>query len=339
MVKLASVVVAVLLASTGCLSPLASPHAKKLVPAQIVPSRPLTPVPTPASPLVGVYEPAAPNGWSQIAQFADATQVHPKIVAYYSSWNSPFNSSFARAAWQHHAFALVQLQPNDVTLTSIANGGSDAYLRSYARDVVAFGHPVILSFGHEMNGDWYSWGYGHASPAAFVAAWRHIVRLFRAAGAGNVTWLWTVNSVGGASSALRQWWPGSAWVNWTGIDGYFYGPADTFDSVLGSTIADIRAISDAPLLIAETAVGTTTDRESQIDGLLAGIHDEHLAGVIWFDVAQHDGLYHQNWRLEDDPAALAAFTKAVAAHMAKPTKGKPGPKTSAHDTDRSDPHG
>jgi len=66
------------------------------------------------------------------------------------------------------------------------------YLRSYADAVIAFGHPVILSFGHEMNGTWYSWGYGHPPPATFVAAWRHIVRIFRAAGAANVTWLWTV---------------------------------------------------------------------------------------------------------------------------------------------------
>ncbi|MGH3263966.1 MAG: glycoside hydrolase family 26 protein [Trebonia sp.] len=322
MVKLAAMGVAVSLACTGCLSlTTASPQAKKLVPGRAAPVRPLRPVPTPARPLVGVYEPAAPSGWSQIAEFARATAIQPKVVAYYSSWNSPFDTSFAQSAWAHHAYALVQLQPNDVTLTSIANGASDAYLRSYARAVVAFGHPVILSFGHEMNGDWYSWGNGHASPAAFVAAWRHIVRLFRAAGASNATWLWTVNSIAGASNALRQWWPGSAWVDWTGIDGYFYGAADTFGTVLGPTIADIRSFSDAPLLIAETAVGTTKDRDSQIDGLLAGVRDAHLAGLIWFDVAQHDGLYHQDWRLEDDADALAAFTKAVATYLSKPHRG------------------
>ena len=29
----------------------------------------------------------------------------------------------------------------------------------------------------------------------FVAAWRHIVTVFRALGARNVTWLWTVNII------------------------------------------------------------------------------------------------------------------------------------------------
>lgn len=298
----AAVVATVLLTATGCLTPLRS-------------QQPLTPVPTPASPLVGVYEPGAPGSWSPIAGFTEATGVKPKIVVYYSAWNDPFSASFAQTAWDHGAYVLVQLQPNGVTLASIAAGGSDAYLRSYADAVIAFGHPVILSFGHEMNGTWYSWGDGHTPPATFVAAWRHVVHVFRAAGAANVTWLWTVNSVDGASSALSQWWPGAAWVNWTGIDGYYFRATDTFDSVFGSTITDIRAFSSAPLLIAETAVGTTPNRESQIDGLFAGVSAERLAGVVWFDEAQNSGLYHQDWRLENDPSALAAFTAAVTTYL------------------------
>jgi len=249
-----------------------------------------------------------------VTEFTDATGVKPRIVVYYSAWKDPFSAPFAQEAWHHDAYVLDQLQPNGVSLASIAAGGSDAYLRTYADAVVAFGHPVILSFGHEMNGAWYSWGDGHTSPATFVAAWRHIVRIFRTAGAANVTWLWTVNSITGASSSLSRWWPGVAWVDWTGVDGYYVRATDTFGSVFGSTIADIRTISGAPLLIAETAVGTTSNRESQIEALFAGVRAERLCGVVWFDEAQHAGLYHQNWRLEDDPSALAAF-RAAATHL------------------------
>ena len=144
-----------------------------------------TSVPVAASLLVGVYEPGVPGSWSNIAEFTTATGVKPGIVVYYSPWNDPFSTSFAQTARAHDAYVLVQLQPNGVTLASIAAGGSDAYLRSYADAVVAFGHPVILSFGHEMNGTWYSWGYGHASPGTFAAAWRHVVRVFRAEGAAT----------------------------------------------------------------------------------------------------------------------------------------------------------
>jgi hypothetical protein len=284
-----------LLAVAGCLTPLRA-------------QQPLTPVPTPVSPLVGVYEPGTPDSFSPITDFTSASGLKPRIVVYYSAWQEPFSTSFAQAAWDHGAYVLDQIQPNGVTLASIAAGDSDSYLRSFAGAVVAFGHPVILSFGHEMNGNWYSWGYGHASPASFVAAWRHVVRVFRAAGAANVTWLWAVNTIEGAASSLSLWWPGAAWVDWTGVDGYYFRPTDTFSALFGTTIADIRTFSSAPLLIAETAVGTTPDRESQIDALFAGVIAERLAGVVWFDQAQHGGLYHQDWRLENDPSALAAFT-------------------------------
>ncbi len=310
MVTLATIGVAVMLAVAGCLTPLTSQQPPPPTARQL-----LAPVPAPASPLVGVYEPGAPGSWSQIAEFSGVTGIQPKIVVYYSPWNGPFAASFAQTAWTNRAYVLVQLQPDGVSLASVAAGGSDAYLRSYARDVAAFGHPVILSFGHEMNGTWYSWGYGRTSPATFVAAWRHVVRVFRAAGAANVTWLWTVNAVTGIPTSLRSWWPGAAWVNWTGIDGYYFRATDTFGSVFGPTIAEIRAISSAPLLIAETAVGTTADRESQIDALFAGVRANRLAGVVWFDEAQHAGLYHQDWRLEHDPDARTAFTSAIAGRL------------------------
>jgi len=297
---LAAAAVAALLVVSGCLTPLTS-------------QPPLRPVPAPARPLVGVFEPDAPRSWQQIAEFTSATHVKPAIVVYYSLWNNPFSASFAQTAWDHGAYVLVQLDPNGVALAAIAAGASDSYLRSFADAVVAFGHPVILSFGHEMNGTWYSWGEGHTSPATFVAAWRHVVRVFRAASAKNVTWLWTVNSIAGASASLRRWWPGAAWVNWTGVDGYYFRATDSFGSLFGPTIAAVRALSSAPLLIAETAVGTTSDRESQISALFGNVGAEHLAGVVWFDEAQHAGLYHQDWRLENDPSALAAFAAAAAA--------------------------
>ena len=57
-----------------------------------------------------------------------------------------------------------------------------------------YGHAVVIGFGHEMNAPWYTWGYRHIPASTFVAAWRHIVTLFRDEGAENVTWLWTLQA-------------------------------------------------------------------------------------------------------------------------------------------------
>ncbi len=49
----------------------------------------------------------------------------------------------------------------------------------------------------------------------------------------------------------------------------------------------------------------------QISGLFAGIRDQQILGFVWFDVAQSGSLYRQDWRIENDPAAIAAFRQAA----------------------------
>ena len=163
---------------------------------------------------------------------------------YYSGWFVPFQTRFATTAAENGAVPLVQMNPVGVSIPAIAAGKYDGYLSAYAEAVRAYRHPVILSFGHEMNGTWYNWGYGKTSPTAFVAAWRHIVKLFRALGARNVTWLWTVNIVNdtqhGRIPRQLHWWPGSSYVNWVGIDGYYLKPNWQFAPLFGPTIERAR---------------------------------------------------------------------------------------------------
>ena len=263
-------------------------------------------------PLVGVFEPGATASYAGITEFSRATGAEPGIALYYSGWNDPFQARFAASARARHTIPFIQMLPYGVPLAAIAAGRSDGYLRSFAAAVRAFGAPVVIGFGPEMNGNWYGWGAGRSTPASFVAAWRHVVATFRAAGAANVTWLWTINAVNAAHSPLRQWWPGGSYVTWVGIDGYYYNPADTFRSVFGVTISQLRAFTAKPVLIAETAAGPSAAQPAQIAGLFRGVQRNHLVGLIWFDQAQHDGHFHQDWRLEDNPAAMKAFRGALA---------------------------
>ena len=151
---------------------------------------------------LGVYAPGVPQSYAGIGAFTAATGIRPGVVVYYSGWMEPFQVGSLTVAARHNAVPLVQIDPTGVSLAAIASGQYDTYLRSYASAVKAFGRPGDPSFGHEMNGDWYSWGYRHTSPTVFVAAWRHIVTVFRAAGAGNVTWLWTINVMQSAGTSI-----------------------------------------------------------------------------------------------------------------------------------------
>jgi cellulose synthase (UDP-forming) len=263
-------------------------------------------------PVIGMYESGIPQSWTTVAQWDKDVGTPARLILYYNGWGQGFEASFAATARAHGAELLVDLDPTGAqNLGQIARGAGDAWLRSYARQVARYGNPVVIAFAHEMNGNWYPWGYGHQPASAYVAAWRHVVRLFRDEGASNVTWMWTVNAINAYSPSLRPWWPGKAWVNWVGIDGYYYYATDTFASVFGLAIAQIRTFTNTPVMIAETAVGNTPDRETQIGDLLAAVRADHMLGLVWFNEAQNDGIYHQDWRLQDDPAALAAFKAAA----------------------------
>jgi hypothetical protein len=279
------------------------------------PAAPVARAALPARPggYLGVYARGDPSGYEPVTGFARVAGRAPNIAGYFSGWAEPFVTSFARQARDHGAATIVQIDPTFASNAAIARGNYDRYLRAYADSVRDFGHPVIIGFGHEMNAPWYSWGYRHVPPQTFVAAWRHLVTVFRGQGAGNVTWLWTINQDRSNTGPVRSWWPGSRYVTWVGIDGYYYRRSDTFARVFGHTIDQVRAFTGKPVLLSETAAGPRAGQAAKIADLFQGIRQSGVLGLVWFDITQHDGIYHQDWRLEDSKNAQAAFRHAASS--------------------------
>ena len=279
-------------------------------------------LPTAKGAYLGVYEAGTPPNYQPVAEFAAAAGTQPNLIGYYSGWIEPFNTKFANMSRSHGATPFVQIDPTDASLPDIAAGEEDSYLRQFADGVADFGHAVVIGFGHEMNSGKYSWGYGHVPAATFVKAWRHIVTIFRAEGADNVTWLWTLEADAPGTGPIADWWPGSQYVTWIGIDGYYYRSSDTFSSVFGKTIDQVRQLTGKPVLLSETAVGPQAGQTVKILDLFHGMADYDTLGVVWFDIAQHDGLYHQDWRIEDNQAAEYAFRLGVRDELTLVSAGQ-----------------
>jgi mannan endo-1,4-beta-mannosidase len=251
---------------------------------------------------LGLHEPDAPGSYTGVNEFARAVGKQPNLVSYYSPWPKPFQVGYANLAAKHGALTLIQMDPTNVSLATIANGRYDLYLRTFATAVKLFRARIVLSFGHEMNGDWYSWGYQHTPPRVFVAAWRHIVNVFRSAGAENVTWLWTVNVVVKDLPIHipdpAPWWPGRSYVDWVGIDGYYYLPHSSFAQIFGPTIVAVRALTRDPILIAETGAAMAAGQPAKINDLFLGIHAYGLLGFLWFD----ENVQGRAWRINSSQA-------------------------------------
>ena len=141
-------------------------------------------------------------------------------------------------------------------LAGIAAGDYDAYIFSAANQIKKSGIPIFLRTMHEANGDWYPWNVqASESRSAYIAAWRHIHDVFEKVGATNVAWVWcpNVRATRGATAKvpLDSFYPGDAYVDWVGLDGYNRGTDRSFAELFGSSLAELKNFSTKPVMIAE----------------------------------------------------------------------------------------
>jgi hypothetical protein len=269
--------------------------------------RPVVHAPLPPNPAsyLGVFAAGMALNYQPVQSFAKAVGERPNLAGYYSRWAQPFASSFAKAALAHGAWPLVQIEPTHASIAEIVKGRYDGYLRSYADSVRNFGKAVVIGFGREMNAPTFPWGYRRVPASTFVAAWRHIVRLFADQGADNVTWLWTIAAGNSRTGPILSWWPGAGYVTWIGVDGYYHRRSDTFARVYGRTIEEVRAFSRKPVLLSETGVWPRAGRSAKIGNLFAGMRQYQTLGLVWLDIAERHRIYRQNCRR---PGASASLT-------------------------------
>jgi hypothetical protein len=238
-----------------------------------------------SGPLFGVFQPEVP--WKARITKAITRSLHPKIVQVYSWFGAKFKIRAARINHYDGALTLFQFDPRHVSLHRIATGHYDTYLRRYARSVKKLHFKIAISFAHEMNGNWYSWGYNHAGTRNFVKAWRRIHRIFGQLHVRNVIWVWTINKLYLGNSKriakiTRADWPGKAYADWVGVDGYFRFPGWGFSQVFSPTIRLVKSLTHKPIVLTETAVAAER-RSTQLRELLAGVKRNNLLGFIYFD--------------------------------------------------------
>jgi mannan endo-1,4-beta-mannosidase len=265
------------------------PHPAAAPPAARAPARPWLGVATAAQ------SPAAAGA------FARLTGQQPRISEYYVSFGSLLRSV---PAFLHTGMLpLIQLDPSHQRVAAIAAGQYDSYLAKIAAELRDDREQVAVSFGHEMNGSWYSWGEPGTTPAEFIAAWRHIHDIFQAAGARNVIWVWTVTQE--HPQSVRAWWPGAAYVSWVGINGYYMTPSERFSQIDGPAIRSVRAFTGDPVLLTEVAVYRNPESYAQVTDLFRSAQADHVKAIVWFNENRV-----RPWSLQGDPAALAALRAA-----------------------------
>jgi glycosyl hydrolase family 26 len=249
------------------------------------------------------------------------------VNSYVSLASTHFDIAGADAVWARGAVPMVTWEPwrdgslgprqPEFALSRFVEGRFDSVLRQYAEDVRDWGHPVMLRFAPEMNGDWNSWspGVNGNSPQAFVAVWKHVHDLFDAVGAGNVEWVWSPNVSFPHSTPLRLLYPGDAYVDWVGVDGYNWGRSrpgtrwQSFSSIFGPTLRSIARLTSKPIVLTEVASTELGGKKSDwIRDFLGQLgRNPSIVGFVWF---QYDK--ETDWRIDSSSASRAAFGTGLA---------------------------
>jgi len=190
------------------------------------------------------------------------------------------------------------------TLSKIVNGDFDSDLRAWARAAKEFGTPILVEWGTEPNGDWFSWNGkwngGHADgPSRYQAAYRHIVDIMRGEGADNLQWVWHVNWLDQPEqkwNAFENYFPGSDYCNWLALSAY--GPTtptardgtESFRFKLRDAYPRLTKLApDKPIIIAEFGCDLHNPRVNAADWAKSALEDlfsgrwPAIIGFCWWN--------------------------------------------------------
>lgn len=244
---------------------------------------------------------------------------------------APFPEKWATEMQQRRTVPHITWEPWDFDKycqhyrnPKIVAGAWDDYIRSWAVAVRNWGHPIFFRWGHEMNAHWYPWAGGicPAGPQAFVAAFRHIVKIFRSEAADNVIWVWSPDTAIFSSQSppfkYEPYYPGSDVVDWIAFDGYNFAqdsdatkPWVPFSDLYGDIYQRCQDLHPtAPFMIGEFACGEKGGSKAEwIRDAFQVIKTRmpRIKAVTWFDIDKES-----HWPVDSSPQALAAFRQAIS---------------------------
>ncbi len=254
------------------------------------------------------------QGMQPVVQLETALGRKLDIVEWFMSWDTPYDVALVKSASADGRRPLITWEPTHQSVEDIAAGRYDALLRSFADGVRATPGLVFVRPFPEMNGDWEPW---NGDPTTLVAAWRHMVKVFRDQGADNVRWVWSPNVTDQPSTpanAMERYYPGDAYVDVLALDGYNWGTAvswgswQSFEQIFARPYARITALGPQPVWITEVASGSRGgDKAAWVANMLTTTAFPRIQALIWFNQNKE-----VDWRIDNATAVVQAARANLA---------------------------
>lgn len=233
------------------------------------------------------------------------------INHHFYAWPDVFPSW--REPWDIDNGRIPMISWNGENTEAIARGDHDGMIASRAQSIAMLKTPVFIRWFWEMDGNKKK-GF-ISSPASYQQAWRHIVDVFRAAGATNAVWVWCPNASAIADGEATKYYPGAGYVDWVCGDGYNFAPNrpgdewETFAQIYNGFYAAATKYGK-PIMIGE--FGVLERKPGEKEQWFRQAHDwiqahPAVAAVVYFNAdSTTNGVYY-DWRVDTSPSAFEGF--------------------------------
>jgi hypothetical protein len=305
-----------------------------------------------APPETGVYVGAFPDmgstedsvTFSRLRAFENLTGQKPVWVYFSNNWfgEIKFPKKEVKIIKEFGSIPFIRMMPRSdytenkkdpvYTLQKIIKGKFDKEFKKWAEDAGDFADPLIVEFGLEMNGNWFPWSgvYNEKNPEKFKKAYRHIIDIFRKAGADNVTFMYHVN-YGSAPeeswNTMAAYYPGDKYIDWIGMS--LYGaqkPTDEWEEItelFDAPYNELAGISpNKPLAIIEFGVVEHPLKPRWIKNFFDIIKSEKYNRIkavsYWHSIWENEDNTISNLRLDSSPESLKAYKEAISDKFFQP---------------------
>jgi len=227
------------------------------------------------------------------------------------------------------------------TLANILAGKFDDDLKAWARAARQFGSPILIEWGTEPNGKWFSWngkwnGGAVEGPARYVAAYRHIVDLIRTEGASNLQWVWHVNWLDQPEAKwnrFENYYPGDSYCDWVALSAYGPLTPGTVDSTesfrfkMASAYPRLTKVAPTkPIVIAEfgcalhhRTVDASAWARDALEDLFSGRWPAVIGFCWWNESWENDNVRKHNTDMNilHDAGLTKTFRDQLTKHAGK----------------------
>ncbi len=180
-------------------------------------------------------------------------------------------------------------------IAAIGRGDHDDKIKRLAKFCRDIDKPVYLRIGYEFDG---AWNRGYGNHAQYIAAWRRIVEVMRAQGAGKVAFVWQASAspiddvIDAGHEQIEDWYPGDAYVDWMGLSWFLPAHEKPGQLVSQQQLADeVIAFARSrhkPVMIAESAPqgydlaqSTRSNTSPLRDGVAGESTQSRSTNAIW----------------------------------------------------------